>query len=76
MEVMAQVGEETVEAEVRKEAVEGRRGCDWVRTGVREDVGFGLDAALYTKETRSQPSDQTSTVENNWATWAGMGFST
>jgi hypothetical protein len=50
-------------------------GCDWVRTSVREDVGFGLDEALYTKETQSQPSDQRSTVENNRATWAGMGFS-
>jgi hypothetical protein len=32
---MAQVGEEAVEAEVGKEAAEGRRGCDWVRTSVR-----------------------------------------
>jgi hypothetical protein len=53
MEVMPQVGEEAVEAEVWKEAMKGMRGCDWVRTGVWEDVGFGLDAALYTMETRS-----------------------
>jgi hypothetical protein len=35
-----------VDAEVRKEAAMGRRGCGWVWS-VREEVGFGLDATYY-----------------------------
>jgi hypothetical protein len=34
------------------------------------DVGFRLGRALYTKETRLEPSDPRSTAVKSWAIWA------
>jgi hypothetical protein len=42
---------------------------DWVGSNGLE-VGFRLVRVLYTKETRSEPSDPRSTAVKSWAIWA------
>jgi hypothetical protein len=53
-----------------------RTGGSWGRGGRRHlrEEGAGIrvtcDAALYTNETRWEPSDWRSTAVNSWAIWA------
>jgi hypothetical protein len=59
---------------IERRATPARRaaglGTVWSAVGGRVSMG----SALYTEQSRSEPSDRRSTTTNSWAIWAELGL--